>query len=124
MHSIQLTLFQKAKALPSRSVHVAALRGEQYFIRIIIGALALCVAAYLYFVGLSIMNLISNREAVTESTRLQSDVAMLEQEYFTLSKNVSAVEANAHGLSQPIATTFVRRADAGGMATAIRSNDL
>jgi len=90
-------------------IRVEELSGEQFLIRGLGVALALCILAYLYFVGLSIMNVIANREASVESTRLQSTVSSLEEEYFTLSRAISP-EAGANlGLTQSEETFFVRR---------------
>lgn len=104
----QLNFLEKAKSLPRQSINVAAYRGEAHFLRILSLLLALSIAGYLYFVGLSIMNVIANREASVMSDRLQSDVASLEQEYFTLSKGVSPEAASNHGLARPAVTSFVR----------------
>lgn len=108
MKQAQLNFLEKAKSLPRQSINVAAYRGEAQLLRILSLLLALSIAGYLYFVGLSIMNVIANREASVMSDRLQSDVAVLEQQYFTLSKEVSPESAAAHGLSKPVATSFVR----------------
>ena len=122
--SAQLSLFQKAKELPQRHVQIAAYRGEPYVLRFLCTALVFCVCAYLYFIGLSIMNLVANREAVAKSDALKSDVATLEEEYFKLSKAVTHGDAAALGLTQPVKTTYVRRADAGGVASNVRARDI
>ncbi|HWO07771.1 MAG TPA: hypothetical protein VNM40_04305 [Candidatus Paceibacterota bacterium] len=106
---VQLSIFEKAKSLPQRSIVVAAYRGENHLLSFLYFAFGLCIAAYIYFVGLSIMNLIANREAIVESDRLQSEVASLEEEYFELAKGITPSVASAHGLSKPVQTSFVRR---------------
>ena len=116
----QLSLFQKAKELPKRSVSVAAYRGESHVLRLLCSALIFCVCAYLYFIGLSIMNLVGSREALARSNVLKSEVATLEQEYFRLSKAVTPNDAISLGLTKPVKTTFVR-ADAGGVARVVES---
>ena len=123
-HQNQLSLFQKAKELPHRHVNVAAYKGEHLILRLLCIALVVCVCSYLYFIGLSIMNLVANREAVAQSDALKSEVASLEQEYFALSKAVTPDDAASLGLAKPVKTTFVRRADAGGVASAVRASDL
>lgn len=109
MHTAQSKLFEKAKSLPRQSINVAAYRGESQVLRVLFVLLSLAIAGYLYFVGVSIMNVIMSREASLQSQRLQSSVASLEEEYFTLSKNVSAEAAATYGLSAPAGTTFARR---------------
>ena len=107
--SIQLSLFQKARELPKRQVNVAALMGESHMMQFVMSALIFCVCAYLYFVGLSIMNVIAHREASVESDRLQSIVSSLEEDYFTLSKNVTPETGAKLGLSPAKKSSFVRR---------------
>ncbi len=104
----QPTLFEKAKNFPRQSISVAAFRGEGQILRVLSAMLAFAIAGYLYFVGVSIMNVIMSREASIASERLQSEVATLEQEYFRLAKQVSAEGAAASGLVAPVATTFVK----------------
>lgn len=111
----QLSLFQKARELPNRKVSVATFAGESHLLQFLILVLGLCVAAYLYFVGLSIMNVIENREARVESERLQSIVVNLEQEYFKLSKGVTPEMGVNMGLVKTFGTSFVRRTN--GMAS-------
>ena len=111
----QLSLFQKALELPHKQVNVAAYAGESHLVQFLILALVLSIGAYLYFVGLSIMNVIANREAIAESERLQSIVVNLEEQYFKLSKDVTPEMGVNLGLKKTSDTTFVRRAS--GMAS-------
>ncbi|MDP3645803.1 MAG: hypothetical protein Q8R25_01835 [bacterium] len=121
-HHNQLSLFQKARELPHRRVSIAAFSGESHVLQFFMLALALCVAGYLYFVGVSIMNVIAHREASVESDRLQSIVVNLEEEYFKLSKGVTP-EMGAHlGLQKTSATSFVRRAS--GMASNVKASEI
>lgn len=118
MHRNQISLFQKARELPNAKIRVATYAGESHLIHILSLFLAIAVCAYLYFVGVSIMNVISNREATAESERLQSVVGTLEQEYFTLSRAVTPDMAASLGLVKTSETSFVRRP--GGVATNAR----
>jgi len=77
-------------------------------LRILFAMLAFAIAGYLYFVGVSIMNVIVSREASITSERLQSEVATLEQEYFSLAKLITAEGAANSGLVKPTETTFVK----------------
>ena len=118
----QLSLFEKARSIPQRSISVAAYRGEPYMLQILFMALALCIVAYLYFVGLSIMNVITNREAVAESERLQNETAALEHEYFALSKGITPEAGVALGLVPTKSAKFVHRG--GFMAANVTADDL
>lgn len=118
----QVSFFDKAKTLPQFSVRVAAFRGEGHLLSLLYFILACSIAGYVYFVGLSIMNVIANREASIESERLQSEVAALEQEYFELAKEVTPAAASEYGLTAPLATSFVKRDT--NYATNVTAEDL
>lgn len=105
---LQTTIIEKAKGIHRQSISLAAFRGEAQMLRILSAMLAFAIAGYLYFVGVSIMNVIVSREASMASERLQSEVATLEQEYFRLAKQVTAEGAANSGLVKPVATTFVK----------------
>lgn len=112
MRQAQLALLQKARTLPERKISSVAFSGESYLLQTLSILLVLCVAAYLYFVGVSIMNVITNREASVESERLRSIVGGLEEQYFTLSKAITPDAAGNLGLSASAETSFVRRTSA------------
>lgn len=121
-HSGQLSLFQKARDVPRWHIRVATYTGESYVVRFLLAALIFCTALYLYFVGISILNVIANTQAGVDSARLQSTVGSLEQEYFKLSNAVTPQTGVQLGLAKTSASNFVRRSN--GMATNIRTNDL
>lgn len=105
---IQINFIEKAKNLQRQTISGVAYRGEPQMLRILSAMLAFAIAGYLYFVGVSIMNVIVSREASMASERLQSEVATLEQEYFSLAKQVTAEGAAASGMVKPVETTFVK----------------
>lgn len=112
MRQAQLALLQKARTLPERKVSAIAFAGESHMLQVLSILLALSIAGYLYFVGVSIMNVISNREASVESERLRSIVGGLEEDYFALAKSISPEAAGEHGLTASAGATYVRRANA------------
>jgi hypothetical protein len=118
----QLSLFQKARELPRREIRAAAYAGEPYMLHALSLVLALCVCAYLYFVGISIMNVIVSREASVESERLQSIVGNLEEQYFTLAKTVTPESAGQFGLVAGADASFVRRG--GAVAANVTPSDI
>jgi hypothetical protein len=122
MRQAQLALLQKARMIPERTVSANAFAGEPYAVQFLSIALALCIAAYLYFVGVSIMNVISNREASVESERLRSAVAGLEKDYFSITKAISPEAAGSLGLTGLSEASYVRRA--GGVATNATPSDI
>lgn len=122
MRQAQLALLQKARMLPERKVSAVAFAGESHMLQVLSILLALSVAAYLYFVGVSIMNVISNREASVESERLRSTVASLEEDYFALAKSISPGSAGNLQLTASAGTSFVRRTSA--VAANVAQNDI
>jgi hypothetical protein len=111
-HSHQLSLLQKARLLPERKVSAVAYSGESHLLQVLFIFLALLIGGYFYFVGVSIMNVISNREASVESDRLRSVVGSLEEEYFALAKSVTPESAGSLGLTASVETSYVRRVNA------------
>lgn len=120
MHTQHTTLLQKARRLQEHKVQVATFTGESYILQALFLALGICIAAYLYFVGVSIMNVIANREASVETERLRSTVGSLEQDYFTLSKDVTSIVGTDIGLTQTVGSSFVKRN--AGVAMIVRAS--
>lgn len=54
--------------------------------------------AYLYFVAASVLNVIAEREANAQVARLQTSIASLEEQYFSISQAMSPQEGAALGL--------------------------
>lgn len=101
-------------------IRVAALPGERFVIHILFCAIIMCVLGYSYFVSVSIGNVIAHKEAISASESLQSQVGMLEQEYFALSKKVTPELAISLGMSPTSDTEFVRRPGAVGTVQGAR----
>ncbi len=118
MHTTHTILLQKARRLQEHKVQVATFAGESYILQGLLLALTVCIATYLYFVGVSIMNVIAHREATVETERLRSTVGTLEQDYFTLSKEVTSIVGTDIGLQQTIGSSFVKRTN--GVAMIVR----
>ncbi|MFZ2556066.1 MAG: hypothetical protein WAZ27_02995 [Minisyncoccia bacterium] len=101
-------------------IRLHALPGERFVIHILSLAIIMSVLGYSYFVSVSIRNVIVHKEAVAESDRLQSEVGLLEQEYFELSKKVTPELATSLGMSPTSDTEFVRRPGAVGSVQGAR----
>lgn len=108
MKPVQLKLFEKARELQNRKVSVVAFAGESHVVQFLLLAIASCVCLYLYFVGVSILNVISNREASLESERLQSLVGSLEEDYFALAQAVTPEVGAQMGLTATKDMSFVK----------------
>lgn len=101
-------------------IRVNAFRGEQYLLHWLVLGIGVCIFGYAYFVSLSIMNVIIHKEAIAESERLQSEVGLLEQEYFELAGTVTPSLAADLGMTATSETSFVRRPGAVGSAQGSR----
>lgn len=101
-------------------IRVHALPGERFVIHGLFCAIIMCVLGYSYFVSVSIRNVIAHKEALAASESLQSEVGMLEQEYFALSKKVTPELASAMGMTVTRETAFVRRPGAVGSVQGAR----
>ncbi len=84
-------------------------------------ALIVLVAAYLYFVAASILNVIARTEATSEMQGTQSSIAGLEQSYFALAQGVTPQEGVSLGFSPVSDTSYVHRP--GNAAVAAVASD-
>ena len=89
---------------------------EQIAFRALLAVLALCFFAYLYFVAASILNVVARREALAQSTRIESAIGDLEQQYFALSQAVTQEEGARLGLVQLSQPNYVNRPGTVGEA--------
>lgn len=92
----------------ARSVSVSSeYRHEQTLLRALLITLGVLSAAYLYFVGASVLNVVARKEAVAESQKLQSAIAIMEQELFALADSVDTSIASTIGLEPLQETAYV-----------------
>lgn len=101
-------------------IQVHAFSGERYLLHYLVVGIVFTIFGYAYFVSLSIFNVIAHKEAIAQSDRLQSQVGLLEEQYFALSKEVTPALAARLGMAPTAKTTFVRRPGAVGSAQQVR----
>jgi hypothetical protein len=81
------------------------------------------IFAYFYFVVASVFNVIGERQADAQSAHMQGSISSLEQQYFSLSEELTPQSAASLGLSPIKNTTYVYRpgnaADAPNLVHAI-----
>lgn len=82
---------------------------ERAVFRMLAGTFAILVCAYVYFVGMSILNVIGRKEALTQISHLSSAVAALERDYLAASQGVGPEDGARLGLSPVTNTVYVRR---------------
>jgi hypothetical protein len=94
---------------------------EQLIFRTLCAILGLLVFAYLYFVSASILNIMAGREAEASLAQVQSAIASLEQQYFSLDESVDQSIASSLGLTPIAGTQYVyvpgNAASAGPLAS-------
>ncbi len=96
---------------------------EKATLRILIAVLFGLIAAYMYFVSASVLNVIARKEAVSEMASLGSSVSLLERDYYALAAAIKPGEGARLGLSPVSTTKYVHRPGTVGTAT-IRPNEI
>lgn len=94
---------------------------ERIAIRVLSLTLVMLVGGYLYFVSASVLNVIARKEALAQTTKIQGVIGGLEQQYFTLSQEVSPATGALLGLTPVQDTQYVYRPGNVGAATIARN---
>jgi hypothetical protein len=89
---------------------------EHIAFKVLLALLAFLIFSYLYFVAASIMNVVARREALAQSSRIESSIGDLEQKYFSLSQQVTPEEGVRLGLVPLTQPTYVNRPGNVGQA--------
>ena len=80
---------------------------ERNALRALMAILFVLLCGYFYFVSASVLNIIARKEADSKSIQLQTSIAVMEQEYFALSKSVDSKSASQLGLVPVKNTKYV-----------------
>lgn len=96
---------------------------EHALFKSMIFVLVALACSYSYFVGVSIMNVVAGKEALAESTQLESAIATMEQEYFALSQGVDESVIDSLGLTTVQHTAYVYE-PSGAVAATIPGNGI
>lgn len=89
---------------------------EQTAFRWMVALVVVFLCAYLYFVSLSVLNVIARKEALSEIAKLQTSTSDMEHDYFALSQGVVPSEGESLGLSPISAISYVYRSGNTAMA--------
>ena len=84
--------------------------------------LIVLIAAYLYFVASSILNVMGRADAERSIRSIESNVATLEQQYLALSNSVSTQTATEQGLAEVQNVSYVYRPGNESLAAAQTSS--
>lgn len=82
---------------------------ERAVLKSLVLVLGILSFGYVYFVGVSVLNIVARKEADAQTVKLQSAIASMEQQYFALSHEVDESAAYAIGLAPIAETHFVYR---------------
>lgn len=82
---------------------------EVHLFRALVGAIALIVVLYIYFVFSSIFNIMAERVADAQSTQIQNSIATLEDSYFQVSQAITPSTQGDLGLTTMDKPAFVNR---------------
>lgn len=95
---------------------------ERFAFSALVVLLAVLFCAYFYFVSVSVLNVIGEKQADASAANIQGSIASLEQQYFALSQSLTPQAATAMGLTPIENTQYVYRpGDAAVVATAQRA---
>ena len=92
-----------------RSGLARALPLERYAVSALSITLVLLVAAYMYFVASSILNVMARSDAQRGMRAIEGSMGALEQQYLALSRSVDVASASAIGLAPVESTAYVYR---------------
>ena len=76
-----------------------------------VGLLMTAVAAYLYFLNLSVVHVVMRKEATQESNQLRTEIAMLETTYIQSQHKIADRIANLEGYSIDTEKIFITRGE-------------
>lgn len=96
---------------------------ERITLRLLLVALAALSSLYVYFIGVSVLNVIARKEALSEAANLTNTVAELERDYFVASQSIGPEEGTRLGLSPVLNTVYIHRPGNAAVAPA-RSNEI
>lgn len=80
---------------------------EKYLMHVLAIGVALCAVLYVYFVVASVLNITARKDALRQSTVIESSIGMLEEQYFALSQDVTPETAGRLGLAPVGSASYV-----------------
>jgi hypothetical protein len=78
-----------------------------------VGLLMSAVAAYLYFLNVSVVHVVMRKEATQEQNRLRTEIAMLETSYIESQHKIADKIADLEGYSTETEKIFITRGETG-----------
>ncbi len=96
-------------------LHMSVFR-EEMLVRVLSLSAVVLVFSYITIVGMTIVNVIAQEEALDRITATRSSIAQLEHEYYTRMESLSIAQAAERGLMPVSDKQFVQRLSAVGVA--------
>jgi len=97
---------------------------ERHLVRALFAVLAVFLMGYFYGVGASVFNIMARKEATVKTVQMQSSIAQLEQEYFTLSHGIDKTSELTLGLAPVSSTQYVYRPGSTASAGIASRNEI
>ena len=97
---------------------------ERHALSILLIALALLIAGYLYFVTASILHVMARSEALRQTDKIESSIGELEQRYLALAHEVSPGTGLALGLAPVSDVSYVHREGNAAFAGTVASRSI
>ena len=92
---------------------------ESSALRFLVALVVVCVCTYVYFVSLSVLNVIARKEAMADISRLAGSISVMETEYFALSETIQPSEGARLGLAPLSNVSYIYRP--GNTALAVQT---
>lgn len=102
-------------ANPARVFHTS-LPKEEHAVRFLCLSLAVLIVGYVVLVSMSVVNVIASQEAADELTALRTVVSGLENDYFAISKDITAKTGEQLGLTPTENISYVHQNSVVGSA--------
>jgi hypothetical protein len=102
---------------PGRSISLVIEHpAESVILRWLAAIVVVFLCAYVYFVSLSVLNVIARKEALAGVAKLQGAISLMERDYFALSQKVVPSEGASLGLAPISNISYVYRSGNTAMA--------
>ena len=78
--------------------------------------LVAAIAAYLYFLNMSVVHVVMRKEATQESAQLRAEIAMLETSFIEAKHTIAMRVASLEGFDQEVEKVFLARTERDTLA--------
>ena len=90
---------------------------ERYAAQVLVAAVMLCAIVYVYCVVASVLNITARKDALRQTAEIESSIGILEEQYFSMSQDITPESAAIFGLAPVSGSSFVYRPGTVGVAS-------